>query len=1220
MICEEDVLALIPEGFDAGFDFAARPEGAEVDAKFTLFVSKENVLLNGSVVACLWDGMSSRSVLSEVCARRLGLDIHEEAKFIRFNFAATGASVSEPKRSAVVHVKLLGDDGNLFVIFDLVVLVSRHLDRFEAILGQDAHAFLSRKHFLRLDFDQPRIFLERVGPKKERMILSVGEGTAPAGEAIFTLQITNADTMQVPGEPMDVAEDEEMAALESMIRAEFSDVFAPIETGDDRAQLPDVFRIEFNELGPPPLHYPRRITFGALESVWLEKRLKVLEDGGIIERTTEPLALSPFFVTPKSGHTPENPKFREILDSRELNRRTVPMQFHTPMIGDLLQRAARSHIFSNLDLSEAFWFVPVHPDTQPYLCFLDHKGRIYKFKRMAFGLKNAPATFDLAIRKVLAAAPASIDRYVDDNLCHTLTLDQHMTDLRALCTLLRAHSLRVNTKSLMFKLTIQYLGHEVSHNSIKPILDTATLANWPQPTSITALRSVLGLANHYKKHIPNLGLICAPLFELLRKGERFHFAPRHVAAFRALIDALTSPVALYPVSLDPATATRLYTDASEIGAGAHVEQFVDGAWRAVGYATRLFNDAQRHYSAIVREALGVVFALKHFRSALSYHALEVYVDSKPLVDALNKNEIIDPRWRRVHAELLQFNVARIVHIEGEHNLVADMCSRPSLDQDLPAELVHHEWRPEHVAVYATDAILEPLVDNTWHVAYREDPATHSIMTSLKSGDANAEYFHRKYIFVDGLLFLVDPLKRTRLVVPRTKRLRTISHFHDDATAGHMGSERMLLKMAEIVYMPHMHNDVKEYVRSCESCARSKPRLGVGTIRQSIETPVRPFQHVSIDLFGGLPAVEWFDDHGKETTLDACLTVTDLLTRTVAFVPCNMNITGEGAARLLLETWALKRNVGFPESVLSDRDPRFQSRPFLSAMNAFGIRQRTSTSHSPETNGATEVFHRALKSYLIAYAAHDPRSWPSLIPYVEAALNNAVNSSTGFAPSQLVLAYTPGYSGNFGTARSETEVSAVSAVADTIFRRHTLALDEARDALNKARDDYVCASTPSLPPLILKKDDKVWVDTSVLVPVGVGSPPHKIKPRFVGPFLVLNKVSNTAYRIEIPHNCKAHDVISVKFLKKFHESPAEFEGRPHPPTIPLSALEPGTFEVEKIVSHEKRKRRWFFRVKWMRFGEEECTTEPLACFCDARGNVITGPLRDYIRANNLPIAL
>ncbi len=61
--------------------------------------------------------------------------------------------------------------------------------------------------------------------------------------------------------------------------------------------------------------------------------------------------------------------------------------------------------------------------------------------------------------------------------------------------------------------------------------------------------------------------------------------------------------------------------------------------------------------------------------------------------------------------------------------------------------------------------------------------------------------------------------------------------------------------------------------------------------------------------------------------------------------------------------------------------------------------------------------------------------------------------------------------------------------------------------------------------------KLLTDTSVLVvPVGVGSPPHKIKPLIVGPFLVLK--SNTAYRIEIPHNCEAHDVIAVKFQKFF----------------------------------------------------------------------------------------
>jgi hypothetical protein len=130
----------------------------------------------------------------------------------------------------------------------------------------------------------------------------------------------------------------------------------------------------------------------------------------------------------------------------------------------------------------------------------------------------------------------------------------------------------------------------------------------------------------------------------------------------------------------------LYVDASQVGAGAHLQQLIDGVWHPVGFATKFFNKRQILYSAVFCEALGIIQCIRRFGHIFRYRTLDVCSDQKPLIDAL-KGEPEDPRWRSVLAELLQLDF-RLHHVPGVHNL-ADVFSRPS-NTDLSPEVLE-EW-------------------------------------------------------------------------------------------------------------------------------------------------------------------------------------------------------------------------------------------------------------------------------------------------------------------------------------------------------------------------------------------------------------------------------------------------------------------------------------------------------------------------------------------------
>ena len=157
------------------------------------------------------------------------------------------------------------------------------------------------------------------------------------------------------------------------------------------------------------------------------------------------------------------------------------------------------------------------------------------------------------------------------------------------------------------------------------------------------------------------------------------------------------------------------------------------------------------------------------------------------------------------------------------------------------------------------------------------------------------------------------------------------------------------------------------------------------------------------------------------------------------------------------------------------------------------------------------------------------------------------------------------------------------------------------------------------PVVYKVGDKVWLSTQCLIPPELRSVEHKIVARYSGPYTVIKVMSNATVRLELPRTSRAHSVVGVKDLKRFEVN--EFPQRPRQPTLDPENLDTDVYEVEAIVGHKKVKRDFYFRVKWLGFPEEkDWTYEGLASFCDARGNVITTALREYVIKNKLSVPL
>jgi hypothetical protein len=299
------------------------------------------------------------------------------------------------------------------------------------------------------------------------------------------------------------------------------------------------------------------------------------------------------------------------VDYRALNTLTVKDSFPIPVVDELLDELHGACFFTKLDLRSGYHQVRMRPTDIHKTAFRTHDG-LYEFLIMAFGLCNAPATFQALMNDVLRPF---IHRFVlvffDDILIYSRTWADHLRHIRAVFAELQRHQLFLKRSKCAFGASsVAYLGHVVSAAGVA--MDPTKLQavrDWPQPQSARAVRGFLGLAGYYRKFVHNYGTIAAPLTALLRK-EGFSWTEEAAAAFAALKDAVTAaPVLAMP---DFAKSFVVECDASSHGFGAVLVQ--DS--HPIAFFSRPGAPRHRALAAYERELIGLVHAVRHWRPYL----------------------------------------------------------------------------------------------------------------------------------------------------------------------------------------------------------------------------------------------------------------------------------------------------------------------------------------------------------------------------------------------------------------------------------------------------------------------------------------------------------------------------------------------------------------------------------------------------------------------------
>ena len=430
----------------------------------------------------------------------------------------------------------------------------------------------------------------------------------------------------------------------------------------------------------------------------IQSAIKELLDKDVIQPSSSPFA-SPVVVVIQKG----KPRF--CIDLREVNNKTIADRYALPKQDSIFHALRGSIIFTIIDANKGYHQFGLTFDSRKLTAFITEDG-FYEFKRIPFGLKNAPAHFQRAMDTILANYRWDFAlAYIDDIIIFSKSADEHILHVQLVLEALIKVGMTVDENKCHFGYEeIELLGHRVNRlglstqpQKVKAITDL------PFPRTIKHGHQVVGQFNYYREFIKNYAEIAEPLttalsFKSTTAAEKPKSSERDLkkeyrlrstnpfpdnTATRTAFERLKTAISSAPVLIHPNfdKPFSLYVDASRIGIGCALHQVsdVDNKEHPVLFVSRVLRPAEKNYSATELECLGVVWSLHKLKYYVDGAQIKIFTDHSALKWIWNLKSTVNSRLFRWSLILnpLQHKVT-IVHRPGRlHNNVDPLSRNPS---------------------------------------------------------------------------------------------------------------------------------------------------------------------------------------------------------------------------------------------------------------------------------------------------------------------------------------------------------------------------------------------------------------------------------------------------------------------------------------------------------------------------------------------------------------
>ncbi|GKA19146.1 putative reverse transcriptase domain-containing protein [Tanacetum coccineum] len=362
--------------------------------------------------------------------------------------------------------------------------------------------------------------------------------------------------------------------------------------------------------------------------------------------------------------------------------------------------------------------------------------------------------------------------------------------------------------------------------------------------------------------------------------------------------------------------------------------------------------------------------------------------------------------------------------------------------------------------------------------------------------------------------------------------------HKSKYSIHPGSDKMYQDMKKLYWWPNMKADIATYASKCLTCAKVKAehqRPSGLLVKPKI--PEWKWDNITMDFVTKLPK--------SSQGYDTIRVIVDRLTKSAILVPMRETDPMDKLARMYLKE------------------------------NALGTSLDMSTAYHPQTDGQSERTIQTLEDMLRACAIDFGKGWVNHLPLVEFSYNNSYHASIKAAPFEAL------YGRKCRSPVCWTKVGEAQLLGPELIQETTNKFVQIKQKMQAARDRQKSYTDLKHKPMEFQVGDKVMLKFSPWKGVVRFGKQGKLNPRYVGPFKVLEKVGEVAYKLELPEELsKVHNTFHVSNLKKCYAD--------EPLAIPLDGLhfddklqfvEEPVEIVDREVKLLKRSRIPLVKVRW-----------------------------------------
>ena len=440
-------------------------------------------------------------------------------------------------------------------------------------------------------------------------------------------------------------------------------------------------KILLNENAKTYIEHQRRLN-PLMKEVVRKEVLKWL-NAGFIYAISDSSWVSPVHVVPKKGGFTviRNEKneliptrtvtgWRVCIDYRKLNTATIKDHFPLPFIDQMLDRLA-GHPF--LDGYSGYNQIAIAPEDQEKTTFTCPFGT-FSFRRMPFGLCNAPGTFQRCMMSIFSdLAEEVMEIFMDDFTVYGSSFEKCLHNLEIVLQRCKDKNLALNWEKCHFMVTEEIvLGHMIYAAALEvDQIKVSIIINLIPPTTVKGIRSFLEHTGFYRRFIRDFSKIAKPLCRLLEKDNKFCFDESFHEAFEEIKFRLVeAPIIAKP---DWNREFEIMCDANDFAIGGVLGQKDEKVFKAIYYANKTFNEAQENYSTTEKEMWAIVFACDKFRPYILGSHVIIHNNHAAIKYLMAKKEA-KPRLIRWVLLLQEFDL-EIKDKKGCDNVIADHLSR-----------------------------------------------------------------------------------------------------------------------------------------------------------------------------------------------------------------------------------------------------------------------------------------------------------------------------------------------------------------------------------------------------------------------------------------------------------------------------------------------------------------------------------------------------------------